>query len=437
MQNVKGNAAANVGYSCKQRELVKGWRAIWSETKGTTDPEAPFGLVTLASSGTEGGPNMGAMRLAQTAGHGVLPNSDIPNSFLAQAGDLQDPWGPAVGPCFHATAQDWDCCPKGAYTANRSSATCVRGTGGHPEICDNACAAAAGTPTEGGIHPRNKKPVGFRLGTAAFGAVYDGKGAVTGPTLAGCAVSAGTLKIDFNRSLLRGERVVLNKYNSTLNNVFTGPPPAIPAGNTSHNTTWQMCYDTIGEVCKGHMKDHLDCGQCKNTVPGAWDKLSAACGSRPINNFHMCCHSYFPSPLTMAGSLVEVLVSTDGGDAHAAFCVEPQGTGNTSTCPTWAGGSATKPFNETAGTWFEVDILSSDGSSVTVDLSRLNGSAPVAVRYAWGTLDCCNRANGKKFISEPCDEACPITTAALIPANPFIARLGSDGKCACVPPQVC
>ena len=88
MQNVKGNAAANVGYSCKQRELVKGWRAIWSETKGTTDPEAPFGLVTLASSGTEGGPNMGAMRLAQTAGHGVLPNADIPNSFLAQAGDL-------------------------------------------------------------------------------------------------------------------------------------------------------------------------------------------------------------------------------------------------------------------------------------------------------------------------------------------------------------
>ena len=33
MDNVKGNAALNVGYSCKQRELVKGWRAIWSETR--------------------------------------------------------------------------------------------------------------------------------------------------------------------------------------------------------------------------------------------------------------------------------------------------------------------------------------------------------------------------------------------------------------------
>ena len=35
MDDVKGNAAVNVGYSCKQRELVKGWRAIWSETIGT------------------------------------------------------------------------------------------------------------------------------------------------------------------------------------------------------------------------------------------------------------------------------------------------------------------------------------------------------------------------------------------------------------------
>ena len=54
MMDPKGNALFNVGYSCKQRELVKGWRAIWSETAGTTDPNAPFGIMTLASSGTEG-----------------------------------------------------------------------------------------------------------------------------------------------------------------------------------------------------------------------------------------------------------------------------------------------------------------------------------------------------------------------------------------------
>ena len=44
---VTGNAAANVGYSCKQRELVKGWRAIWSETEGTTAADAYVHAVAI------------------------------------------------------------------------------------------------------------------------------------------------------------------------------------------------------------------------------------------------------------------------------------------------------------------------------------------------------------------------------------------------------
>lgn len=43
--------------------------------------------------GAEGGPNMGAMRWAQTGNYGVLPNVVMPNTFLAQAYDLNDPWG--------------------------------------------------------------------------------------------------------------------------------------------------------------------------------------------------------------------------------------------------------------------------------------------------------------------------------------------------------
>ena len=166
---------------------------------GTTEPEAPYGIVTLASSGSEGGPNMGAMRLAQTAGYGVyvllcfipganrlmqwialqprcytthslacchvysaevcmiqsipkqssglpcmmhvhtlldygrtiqslalthialtlhwkrcrLPNPEIPNAFFAQAGDLEDAWGPATGPCFSGLESQWGCCSIG------------------------------------------------------------------------------------------------------------------------------------------------------------------------------------------------------------------------------------------------------------------------------------------------------------------------------------
>ena len=85
MGGTKGNSAAGVGYACNQKALVEGWRKIFSETPGTTDPVAPFGIVTLASSGSEGGPNMGAMRMAQTASYGILPNPAMPNTFLAQA----------------------------------------------------------------------------------------------------------------------------------------------------------------------------------------------------------------------------------------------------------------------------------------------------------------------------------------------------------------
>ena len=52
--NTMGNAAAGVGYSCLMEKLVTQWRALWSATPGTTDPAAPFGIVTLASSGSEG-----------------------------------------------------------------------------------------------------------------------------------------------------------------------------------------------------------------------------------------------------------------------------------------------------------------------------------------------------------------------------------------------
>ena len=51
MGGTYGNSAAGVGYGCEQLELVRGWRAAWSVVPNTTDPLAPFGLVTLASSG--------------------------------------------------------------------------------------------------------------------------------------------------------------------------------------------------------------------------------------------------------------------------------------------------------------------------------------------------------------------------------------------------
>ena len=57
------------------------------------DSLAPFGVATIANSGTEGGNSVGAMHWAQTANYGVLPNPAMPNTFLGQTFDLDDPFG--------------------------------------------------------------------------------------------------------------------------------------------------------------------------------------------------------------------------------------------------------------------------------------------------------------------------------------------------------
>jgi hypothetical protein len=93
----KGNSAENIGYSCLFRELINGFRALWSATPGTTDPLAPFGAVALPSGGSEGGPNMGAMRLAQTLGYGVLPTPAMPNTW-SEWGGVRRPRAGALHP---------------------------------------------------------------------------------------------------------------------------------------------------------------------------------------------------------------------------------------------------------------------------------------------------------------------------------------------------
>jgi hypothetical protein len=79
--------------------LVKSWRSIWNQGS-----DNPFGIVTLASSGSEGGRDMGTMRWSQTANYGVLPNPSLPNTFSAQAYDLDDPW-------MNTTCYNQGCCP--------------------------------------------------------------------------------------------------------------------------------------------------------------------------------------------------------------------------------------------------------------------------------------------------------------------------------------
>lgn len=94
------------GYSCMQARMVAAWREIWAVSDGTTDPLAPFGLVTIAPSGSEGnGMYLSAFRWAQTANYGVLPNAAMPRTFVAQAYDLNDPWCASFATCPHEFAR--------------------------------------------------------------------------------------------------------------------------------------------------------------------------------------------------------------------------------------------------------------------------------------------------------------------------------------------
>eukprot|EP01047_Picozoa_sp_COSAG01_P035620 COSAG01_NODE_2744_length_7150_cov_5.435116_8_plen_84_part_00 len=65
--------------------------------------------------------------------------------------------------------------------------------------------------------------------------------------------------------------------------------------------------------------------------------------------------------------------------------------------------------------WVEVDIAAADTTTVSVSLDKLNGSAPLAIRYAWSNNQpscCLHSADGGLFRSYPCPPAsCPLKAA--------------------------
>ncbi|KAL1496899.1 hypothetical protein AB1Y20_014479 [Prymnesium parvum] len=187
MHSYFGNSLLGTGYSCLMPRLVASWRELWGA------PDAPFGVVSLAPSGSEGGDDIGTMRWAQTAGYGVLPNAAMPHTFLAHAYDLNDPFSNTT--CAKLTG-----CP----SAPRPPA----GWG----ACEAYCASVRATPFyEGPIHPRDKKAVGARLARGAAAEAYGAAAPYVGPTLAGCtaAAAAGKLSLAFGGG---GEAVAVRPY---------------------------------------------------------------------------------------------------------------------------------------------------------------------------------------------------------------------------------
>ena len=323
--------------------------------------------------------------------------------------------GPFHQPCF----LEWACCPVGAgvknFNATESAITC---NATRAKLCTNACAAAASTPeTMGGIHPRSKKPVGDRLGSAAYNTVYTGKKAYTGPTLAGCSLgdtvdAASSLIIEFNASAgLSGDAPLkLNpiKPATALTPLVTYgksgdkkyfdehswavPPSRFAAENASFGGS-TLYVQTNASLF------------CMEAAPAAYNETTG----KPLPDMYYC-------PTWAGGRGPEYVLNTSSIETMHHFNGEARG------------------FNTG---WVELDFVAHGPTSIKVDLTPLKGKKPTAVRYAWGIYACCDLTDPTLWVTHPCVAECPIYSAdGLFPANPFFAKI-EEGKCECIPPQVC
>lgn len=189
-----GNSATKLGYGCAMPALVRAWREAWSATAGTTDPVAPFGLVSLSQGDSEGSPAMGSFRWSQSANYGYVPNEALPGCFLAHAYDIGDPW---LGTSCEQTADPRYNCSVPFFMG----------------------------PT---LHPRLKAPVGRRLAAGAMAIIYNSSEHYGQPAVGGCRLGGGAgggegvgagdgarLVLKFSSPRLRGSRLDVRPYNAS------------------------------------------------------------------------------------------------------------------------------------------------------------------------------------------------------------------------------
>ncbi|CAI9596903.1 unnamed protein product [Staurois parvus] len=117
-------------YNCTFPALISDWRRSFHESSlGQTDPNFPFGFVQLSTcQKSQQKDNYPVIRWHQTADYGYAPNPRMPNTFMAVAMDLGDEASPY-----------------------------------------------------GGVHPRDKETVGYRLYLGARAIAYGDKVQFQGP----------------------------------------------------------------------------------------------------------------------------------------------------------------------------------------------------------------------------------------------------------------
>jgi len=191
------------GYACMMPKLVSLWRKEWSKLPNTTDPMAPFGIVSLSAHDSEGAKDMASFRWAQQASYGTVPNAVMPKTFMSHAFDLQDPWNVNSGACVTQPLAGYDCRTPWYMGA--------------------------------GIHPRLKKPVGQRLAIGALQVAYGVGGGSVGGVIRGCGLSSGVLTLSFD---MRGRKLALRAY--------TKSNPRLSATVVLVNSSWMPVHIGLG-----------------------------------------------------------------------------------------------------------------------------------------------------------------------------------------------
>jgi hypothetical protein len=348
---------------------------------------------------------MPEMRQAQTANYGTCPNEAMPNTFLAQAYDLDDPWGDkscyGYACCRFATWYNFTTCNRSTYASGIPATPTSN-------ICDDYCVALEGTAVYmGGIHPRNKQPVGSRLAIAAHAIVYNGTGPSAGPTIESCvmaspssfsssmlasATSDGTdgittdnvsasVTVVFSAKQLGSESVLVKDYNrSTKNNPIGG----LSAFQVLTNSSW-FCPEPI--MHGGGPAGIWWCPQGgKDGYPvTAWGTYWGT-GSRAGGMGDPCpsvCERCNCPKNELSAAWLESAHDTDDSSADQRRDLSaPPLTG-------YHQGNLTgrPPGNPFELSWVTVpiDMVEADSLklSVVADLSSVKGAPPVGVRYAW------------------------------------------------------
>jgi len=358
-------------------------------------------------------------------------------------------------------------------------------------IRNNSPSQIPGNNFMGGIHPRLKRPLAKRLALAALNLYRGGSSSLSssssspyssssstktlagsGPTIAGCrynyynpsslssynaenATAAGTLVLQFNLTLLRGESLMLGSFDSNRShwkppalwkNTKTNPAPSPPPP--------KEVFDSLGLMVCLSGKDNEDLllpGNASTCECQTWDYMY-------VNDTHGDDATFWYCAVGPGYKPTMEAIASERERRHRLW--KATEVNNNPRLLRWV--PSPNPFREQ---WMPAPLRLIGGGKAVVNLSgieSLNNSMLVrAVRLAWPLFDtpyivgdtCCPSALVQAGRAVCMPGSCALyTDRSQLPANPFFAVIEADaenmrggegggaegrGRCRCRAPQSC